>query len=34
MEQDQRSEFDEFFEDSSIVNKNKIQQKENMFWWS
>ena len=29
---DQRSEFDNLFENSSIVNKNRLEQKENKFW--
>jgi hypothetical protein len=30
---DQGSEFDNLFENDSIVNKSRLEQKENKFWW-
>ena len=30
---DIKSEFDSLFENRSIVNKSRLEQKENRFWW-
>jgi hypothetical protein len=32
MEEEQRSEFDDMFENKSIVNKRRLEEKENRFW--